>query len=157
MALTIWKEIVCSVWYFCYFIPFNFSLNSECLYIFWEIYVKLLYIHWLLACMRMKINVWFLVGSYFWNSDFLNSLPFSDRIFWPPLNVQYTSFRYAFSTVCADLSGLGTHMAQLVDMHITVSVYWIPFVPFLVVSKGMVRSIEIKSIEVLGISRRICT
>ena len=45
------------------------------------------------------------------NSEFVNSLPLSGRIIQLSPNLQYTSFRYAFTTVSADLSRKGMHMA----------------------------------------------
>ena len=65
------------------------------------------------------------------NDEFLNSLLLSDRIFLLPLNLQFTSFRYAFTTVSADA-------------------YWFPF---MVIPNGMIKSVEINLITVSGISR----
>ena len=56
-----------------------------------------------------------------------------------PLNLQYTFFGYAFTTMSVDFSGMGMYMMQFVSMHITGNVYW--FHP-VVVSNGPIKSIE---------------
>ena len=105
-ALTMWKEIVSSTYYIHCFVPLIY-FHSEFSYKVFKISMHQL--AWELYGDEKECLIPNWVGTAE-TSELLNSLPLSHRIFWLPPNLQYTSFKYAFITMSADLSGMASYI-----------------------------------------------